>query len=112
MTDIARFGKVFGTYSPGPNTRGLRTLIRFGLARGIITKRIKKRWPQAHGLVVDAEIRNIKYRLDLSDNTNDIKLLLSSKTYDGIELVSLIHAAKGNHLIRQTRANFVFQRQH
>lgn len=87
--------QAFGTYRPGPNTILLRSLTRLGFARGKVTKTLLRRWLRLHGPLVDAVVSNVKYRLDLSNNTTDAKVLLSSNVYDGVELDALKRAAKG-----------------
>lgn len=76
----------FGTYAPAANTRLLRWMVKFGLSRGSFLKKVQKSWLSKHGSIVDSEIRGLRYRLNLSDNVTDSKILLSSKVYDGEEL--------------------------
>jgi len=84
----------FGTHAPSKATHTLRCVTRLGLAHGKITKFLHHKWLRKHGPVVDAEVRGIRYRLDISDNATDVKILISSKLYDGIELDHLARASR------------------
>lgn len=84
----------FGQYSPRSNTRFLRFLIRSGLSHGRIAKIIARRWIRDHGPLVDAEVRGVYYRFNLSDNTTDKKVFISSRFYDRTELRILADYAK------------------
>jgi len=79
----------WGTYAPPPQVAPLLGLVKLGVARGGISKWIRRQWHKQHHDLVDAEIRGIKFRLNISDNTTDGKLLFSSKYYDGEELDAL-----------------------
>lgn len=99
MNDSDETQHPFGTYSPQANTSFLRWLTKAGLAHGKISKAILKQWLHKHGPMVDAEVRRIKYRLDLSNNATDIKVLISSKVYDQPELEALTRASKGKTFV-------------
>jgi FkbM family methyltransferase len=85
----------WGTYPPPREAASLLGLVRLGLARGGISKWIRRRWHNQYPELVDAEIRGIKFRLNISDNTTDEKLLLSSKYYDGEEIDALSNRGGG-----------------
>lgn len=84
----------FGQYAPGFLTLPLRMVTRLGLAHGKIAKLLHKAWLRVHGADVDAEVRGLRYRLNLYDNTTDVKILISSKVYDAIELDFLATACR------------------
>jgi FkbM family methyltransferase len=79
----------YGSHSPGIATLPLRMITRSGLAHGKITRLLHKAWLRTHGPIVDAEIRGVRYRLNLQDNNTDVKLLISSKFYDQAEIIAL-----------------------
>lgn len=79
----------YGDHTPGPMTLPLRWITCLGLSHGKVAKFLHKAWLRLHGAEVDAEVRGLKYRLNLSDNTTDVKILISSKVYDGVELAAL-----------------------
>lgn len=85
----------YGTYSPGSATLPLSMVTKLGLAHGGIVKKLCLKWISIHGNIVDAEVRGIRYRLNLSDNTTDTKILISSKTYDRPEIEAISAACKG-----------------
>jgi len=85
----------YGTYSPVFATIPLSMVTKLGLAHGKIAKLLNKAWKNVHGPIVDAEVRGLKYRLNLSDNATDIKILVSSKIYDSPELEALAGACQG-----------------
>jgi FkbM family methyltransferase len=89
----------YGHHAPDGRTQFLRSLVKLGVARGQLTKQIRKRWMAVHGPMVDAEIRGIHYRLDLSNNATDNKVLLSSKEYDRVELNALADTARGGAFV-------------
>lgn len=89
MADTAPLAAPFETYKPDSRTRLLRLVTRFGLAHGKTAKKLREIWLRRHGPLVDTEIRGVKYRLNLTDNTTDAKILISSKIYDAAELASL-----------------------
>lgn len=86
--------KPFGTYAPGSATIPLSLVTRMGLAHGGVVKKLRSKWISKHGCIVDAEVRGIRYRLDLSDNTTDTKILISSKIYDRPEIEVIASACK------------------
>jgi len=79
----------WGTFAPSFSTLPLRAITRCGLSRGAICQWIRRQWLRSHPEVVDAEIRGIKYRLNIRRNTTDAKLLASSSTYDQQEIDAL-----------------------
>ena len=84
----------FGQHAPGLLTFPLRMVTRLGLAHGKIAKILLKAWRHLHGADVDAEVRGLRYRLNLYDNTTDVKILISSKVYDAVELDVLAAACR------------------
>lgn len=84
----------WGTYSPNLKASYLRFLTATGVVRGNVTKKVALLWKRLHGNLVDIQIRRIKYRMDLSNNTTDTKVLCSSKEYDGKELSALKNSCK------------------
>jgi len=99
MSDTTHSQPPFGTYSPLAMAVWLRSLTKIGVARGKITKLLHKAWMKHHGPVVDAELRGLKFRLNLSDNATDVKILVSSKIYDRPELQALAAACQGKAFI-------------
>lgn len=85
----------YGTFSPVSATLPLSIVTKLGLAHGGLVKMLHRAWIKRHGAVVDTEVRGVKYRLDLSDNTTDVKILISSKPYDQPELEALASACQG-----------------
>jgi FkbM family methyltransferase len=79
----------WGTYAPPASSSLLRALVTAGISRGVVSKWIQTQWRKYYAALVDAEVRGIKYRLNISDNTTDAKLLLSSKFYDRTEIEAL-----------------------
>ena len=79
----------WGTYAPLQSTLPLRAITRCGLSRGAICKWVRRQWLRSHPEIVDAEIRGMKYRLNIRQNTTDEKLLASSKIYDRQEIDAL-----------------------
>jgi FkbM family methyltransferase len=86
--------KTWGHYAPNQKAWPLRTLIRIGLARGALKKRLVHSWIKRFGPILDIERSGIKYRLGLDDNVTDRRILTSSKRYDRPEIKSLIAACK------------------
>lgn len=82
----------YGGHAPGLLTLPLRWITCLGLAHGKVAKFLHKAWLGVHGADVDAEVRGLKYRLNLYDNTTDVKILISSKLYDAAELDALAAA--------------------
>lgn len=95
MNDQNHSEEPFGTYAPAGNTCGLRLLTRLGLTHGKLTQILLARWLKSHGPLVDAEVRGIKYRFNLSNNNTDTKILISSKVHDSPELAALQTASRG-----------------
>lgn len=86
--------KTWGAYAPQFQLKVLRLLTCSGLSHGKVTKQIIKLWKKQHGDLVDISIDNIRYRLNLSDNLTDAKILASSKRYDHKELRALTRACR------------------
>lgn len=84
----------YGGHAPGAMTLPLRWITGLGLAHGKIAKMLHKAWLGMHGADVDAEVRGLKYRLNLYDNTTDVKIFISSKFYDATELNALADACR------------------
>jgi FkbM family methyltransferase len=95
MNDTMPAVEPYGRYAPDANTGVLRMITRLGLAHGGIAKHLHRCWLEKHGPVVDVEVRGLKYRLNLRDNTTDVKILISSKNYDARELGFLAKASAG-----------------
>lgn len=85
----------WGFYAPKSNVSLLRLLTQTGLSRGKITRHIHRLWKRFHGDIVDIQIRSVKYRLNISNNMTDIKILSSSKEYDKEELDVLRQQCRG-----------------
>ncbi|MBC8207017.1 MAG: FkbM family methyltransferase [Kiritimatiellales bacterium] len=85
---------IWGTYAPKSKARCLRFLTSTGVARGRIAKKTSTLWRRLHGDLIDIQIRGIKYRMNLGDNTTDTKVLCSSKEYDQKELSALKDSCK------------------
>lgn len=94
----------WGTYAPGTKMSFARFLTAAGAGRGAMKRKIDGLWKRHHGALVDIVIRGVKYRLNLSDNITDAKILSSSKEYDGKEL-SLLKAACRNGVFVDVGAN-------
>ena len=78
--------KPFGYYRPDRSTSILRALTKLGISRGAVKKWIARQWKKKGYSIVDTSVRGINYRLDLRDNTTDMKILTGSKFYDGEEI--------------------------
>lgn len=89
----------FGEYKPKSNTLFLRLLTKLGLSRGKIANWNRQLWKAKGYVIVDYEIRGIKYRLNILRNTYDGKLLTSSKYINKKELFSLIPRNKESTFI-------------
>jgi FkbM family methyltransferase len=87
------------TFVPRGFTRLLLLLTKVGLGRGWIKYKIHYLWQSLHGNIVDVNIRRVNYRLDLSDNMTDIKILCSSKVYDQKELEFLQEICTGGTFV-------------
>ena len=84
----------FGHYAPDRSTLFPRILTKLGLSRSLVRKWVWKQWRKKGFAVVDATVRGINYRLNISDNPTDGKILTSSKFYDGEEIAYLAGAMK------------------
>jgi len=76
----------WGHYSPSSLCKFLKLLTAVGLARGKSTHSIYQLWLKFHGTTVDTSVRGIRYRLNITDNITDKKILCSSRMYDQAEL--------------------------
>ena len=85
----------WGYYAPPQKAIFLRLLIAAGLGRGVIRKTILQQWRKKYGNVVDVTRTGVNYRLNISDNVTDGKILASSVIYDRKELSYLKEACHG-----------------
>jgi FkbM family methyltransferase len=96
----------YGAYAPHAKvTHILSFLTRIGLGRGAFAKQLCKLWRKWHGDQVDITVRGICYRLDLSNNITDKKILCSSRVYDALELQALSKACGKNGVFVDLGAN-------
>lgn len=79
----------WGHYAPPSGSWPHTTLIALGLAHGFIKKKIIRNWTARFGPIVDIEYSEIKYRLNLTDNITDLRILTSHKSYDRLEIDAL-----------------------
>lgn len=79
----------FGHFAPHPSKIWLRWVTGLGVSRGAIAKWVGAQWRKNGNALVDTTVRGIHYRLYISGNTTDAKLLASSKIYDGREINAL-----------------------
>lgn len=84
----------YGDHTPAFYCLPIRALTRAGLGRGKLVQYIHRLWKRYHGNVIDIRIRSVNYRLDISNNMTDIKILSSSKEYDREELNILKQVCK------------------
>jgi len=89
----------WGKYVPPKDARFLLLLIKAGLSRGAIRKKILEAWQKNHGHLVDVEVRGVRYRLNLENNVTDRQILAASKEYDGTELAALLEACRNGAFI-------------
>jgi len=89
----------WGRYAPPAGSIILRALTYAGLGRGRIRVSIIKLWRKHFGNIFDVSVRGIKYRLNISDNVTDEKILTSSKVYDKEELQTLLQACSDSVFI-------------
>ena len=78
----------FGYYKPRNITFILEFLRKLGIAEVLLDVKFKI-WERLGYEVVDATIHGIKYRLNISENTTDAKILTTSKFYDLKEIDAL-----------------------
>ncbi len=88
-------GFPWGHYSPPKGAWFLRLVTAAGFGRGKFKRKIIESWQKHFGYIYDVTVRGVKYRLDISDNVTDKKILTSSKVYDKEELGALLHACAG-----------------
>jgi FkbM family methyltransferase len=81
----------FGKHAPGRNTLLLRAITKIGVSRGKINRWIGRKWQNLGYTLVDKTVRGINYRLHITKNTTDSKLLSTSKIYDKTEIQQLSH---------------------
>jgi FkbM family methyltransferase len=79
----------WGQYAPPSGSWPLTTLINLRLAHGYLKKKIIRNWNERFGPIVDIEYSGIKYRLNLTDNVTDLRILTSHKSYDSVEINAL-----------------------
>ena len=79
----------WGVYAPPGSARLLRLLFRGGLGRGVLRKALLRRWERRFGPWVDIARGGIRYRLNISDNTTDRKILACPGRLDRIEIAAL-----------------------
>lgn len=89
----------WGQYAPPARAWGLLLIIRIGLARGAIKKKLVHSWIKRFGPILDIETSGIKYRLRLDDNVTDQRILTSSSRYDRPEINALIADCKDGMFI-------------
>jgi FkbM family methyltransferase len=97
----------WGRYAPTSASWPLRALIRIGLARGKIKKRILRKWKQRFGSIIDFKVSGIKYRLNLDDNVTDRRIFTSHDRYDSSE-VNLLKKISHKGLFMDIGANVGF----
>ena len=79
----------WGHHSPSALCQIIKFLTSIGLGRGKFTHQIYHSWLRFHGATIDTSIRGIRYRLNITDNITDKKILCSSRIYDQAELYFL-----------------------
>lgn len=79
----------WGVYAPPESARLLRLLIRARLGRGFLRKAVLRRWERRFGPWVEIAGGGIRYRLNISDNTTDRKILACPHRLDRIEIAAL-----------------------
>jgi FkbM family methyltransferase len=90
----SKYPAAWGEYAPPPQSFFLRFLIAIGLGRGDLRTKILQRWGEKYGKNIDISRRGVKYRLDISNNVTDGKILASSVVYDKKELSYLKSACQ------------------
>jgi len=85
----SNFEQPFGTYKPKRDVGFLKIIKNIGISRGFIAKWSRGQWKNKGYEIVDAEIRGIKFRLNITTNTIDSKLLTSSKYISKKEIQAL-----------------------
>lgn len=86
----------WGYYAPPKYRPVLKWLTSLGLGRGALRHLIIESWLNLQQEYVDVEVRGIKYRLDIRNNTTDAKILCGSNVYDKPELAALAKLAGKN----------------
>ena len=79
----------WGHHYPSALCQIIKFLTSIGLGRGKFTHNIYKLWLRLHGATLDTSVRGIRYRLNITDNITDKKILCSSRIYDQAELYFL-----------------------
>jgi FkbM family methyltransferase len=85
----------WGSYAPSFTAKLLRLPVKLGLGHGKLKDLILARWIKQYGSDVDIIVRGIKYRLNVSDNVTDGRLLVSSRVYDKTEIDVLKRFCQG-----------------
>lgn len=89
----------WGAYKARGPVKLIRTLTHLGFGRGKSTAIIHKCWRKHHGDIIDISVRGVKYRLDISDNMTDIKVLSGSKIYDKKEIQFLKQTCRDGNFV-------------
>jgi len=79
----------YGTWKPAGFALALLLLVRLGIARGVLSRFLRTLWAGYLPSIVDTSVRGIRYRLKMTGNVTEQKILLNSKIYDGEELAYL-----------------------
>ena len=79
----------WGHYAPPTSAKVLLYIISAGISRGSVRKIIFRIWKRFYPNIVDINKWGIKFRLNISDNNTDAKILTSSKIYDKEEILFL-----------------------
>ena len=96
FTGETRAEPPWGQYAPTGKSWFLRLLIALGLSRGALRRKvILPLWQRRFGPIADVTVRGISYRLDISNNLNDRKLLASPRQIDRVELRALEDYCRG-----------------
>jgi len=89
----------WGQYAPPSGSWPLTTLIKLGLAHGFLKKKIIRNWSASFGPIADIEYSGIKYRLNLTDNVTDLRILTSHKSYDRAEIEALKKSSRNGTFV-------------
>ena len=79
----------YGTWKPAGFALALLLPVRLGIARGVLSRFLRTIWAGYLPSIVDTSVRGIRYRLKMTGNVTEQKILLNSKLYDGEELAHL-----------------------
>lgn len=97
----------WGRFAPPRSAWLLRALINAGCARGFARKWIIRKWSEKFGLTTDLSCSDVRYRLILTNNVTDLRVLTSHKSYDRAEIDAL-KAAVGQGTFVDLGANIGF----